>query len=90
MWPLRRRLPLLSLIHIWQVRLEPYLKPEFFVQGLGGRSRDEVMEQLYCRLAERELINAEMDWHKAFRANEIGNGIVHIQDLGRILCKAGC
>lgn len=73
-----------------QIQIEQYLKPEFGVFGLEGRSRDEVMEHLYCYLKERRLIAAELDWKLAFRANEVGNGIAHIQDLGRILKRAGC
>lgn len=73
-----------------QIQIEQYLKPEFGVFGLEGKSRDEVMENLYRCLKERGLIAAELDWKYAFRANEVGNGIAHIQDLGRILKRAGC
>ena len=48
------------------------------------------MENLYRCLAARGLIATELDWKNAFRANEVGNGIAHIQDLGRILKNAGC
>ena len=73
-----------------QVQIEQYLKPEFGIFGLEGRNRDEVMENLYRCLAGRGLIATELDWKNAFRANEVGNGIAHIQDLGRILKNAGC
>lgn len=73
-----------------QVQIEQYLKPEFGIFGLEGKSREEVMENLYCCLAARGLIATELDWKNAFRANEVGNGIAHIQDLGRILKNAGC
>lgn len=73
-----------------QLRIDQYLKPEFAVFGLEGRNREAVMENLYLRLSERGLIAAQIDWKSAFRANEVGNKIVHIQDLGRILGKAGC
>ena len=48
------------------------------------------MENLYRCLAARGLIATELDWKNAFRANGVGNGIAHIQDLGRILKNAGC
>lgn len=73
-----------------QIQIEEYLKPEFAIFGLEGKNRDEVMEHLYRRLAGRGLIGTELDWKNAFRANEVGNGIAHIQDLGRILKNAGC
>lgn len=73
-----------------QLNIQQYLRPEFGFFGLEGKNRNEIMENFYGCLATRGLIATELDWNNAFRANEVGNGIAHIQDLGRILKKAGC
>lgn len=73
-----------------QLQIEQYLKPEFGIFGLEGKNREQAMENMYGILAGRGLIATELDWKNAFRANEVGNGIAHIQDLGRILKNAGC
>lgn len=73
-----------------ELRIDRYLQPDYCVFGLEGQNRDKVMENLYATLLDRGLINTELDWKSAFRANEVGNGIGHIQDLGRILKNAGC
>lgn len=73
-----------------EIQILQYLRPEFGIFGLEGKNREEVMENLYRCLSGRDLIATALDWKNAFRANEVGNGIAHIQDLGRILKKAGC
>lgn len=80
----------IAMFKLEQIQIDQYLKPEFGIFGLEGKNREEVMEGLYRCLEQRGLIASELGWEHAFRANEVGNGIAHIQDLGRIVKRAGC
>ena len=77
-------------IHLKQINFDLFFKPEYFIGGLGGHTKDEVMVNLYELFLKKGLINKMPDRSQNFKTDELGNGIVHMQDLFRIVRKTMC
>lgn len=64
-----------------------FCKEEFCTFNLDGTTKEEVMDNFYQELKKKELIKDVPDKYVELQDNEIGNGIVHLQDSYRIIKK---
>lgn len=70
--------------------LTRYFKEDFFVINLQGSTKVEVMNNLYSLFKKKEYIKNMPDENSKFKDDELGNGIVHLQDDYRIVRKEMC
>ncbi|WP_040215056.1 BglG family transcription antiterminator [Clostridium polynesiense] len=82
---IRKALKDLSVIDI---DFNKYFKEENCCFSFPGNNKDEVIKNLYKKLLELGYIEHLPEKEDYFANNEIGNGIVHFQDLHRI-CRKG-
>lgn len=72
------------------LQLDIFLKEEYCFFGLDGENKDEVEQNFYQNLYDKNLIQQlPKEYNKCFD-DELGNGIVHFQDGYRIVRKNMC
>ena len=69
--------------------LEKYIKPEYFYFDIQGDTNELIMENIYQWFIENEYINT-MTNDDQFEVVELGNTILHLQDLHRIVRQELC
>lgn len=67
-----------------------YFKEKYSVFDLPGQTKEEVLKNLYQLFYSRKYINRMPDKNTYFKDDELGNGIVHFQDLHRIVREEMC
>lgn len=67
-----------------------YFNEEYSVFMLAGTTKEEVLKNFYQLFYEREYIKRIPKEDSQFKDDELGNGIVHFQDLYRIVRKEMC
>lgn len=67
-----------------------YFKPEYSLFDLGGITKEEVIKNFYQVFYERAYLKRIPKEEDQFKDDELGNGIVHFQDLHRICRKEMC
>lgn len=72
------------------LNFQQYFKEEFSIFDFPGTTKEEVLKNFYQFFYEREYIKRIPDENSEFKDDELGNGIVHFQDLYRILRKEMC
>lgn len=72
------------------IELQKYFREEFSTFDLPGNTKEDVLKNLYQCFYERAYIKRLPDENNQFKDDELGNGIVHFQDLYRILRKEMC
>lgn len=77
-------------IDLYGLDVDHYFKPDFFVTGLGGKSRSEILAKIYGKLKSLGIIEKDQERKMPFVSHEIGNKTVHLQDLHKILRKEVC
>ncbi|MBB6696518.1 BglG family transcription antiterminator [Clostridium algidicarnis] len=75
-------------IQVNNLNFEKYFKEEYSCFNLEGSTKEDVLENLYEKFIQLKFIDKLPDKDDNFAYNEIGNGIVHFQDLYRI-CRNG-
>lgn len=80
----------LNKIRYRKIDINKYIKPEFCYFGLSGETRDEVLDNFYKILVEKEIIREEPKSYNEFIYDELGNMTVHLQDSYRIVRKDVC
>lgn len=78
----------LNKIKVNNLDFKKYFKEEYSCFNLDGNTKEEVLENLHKKFIELKFIDKLPEKNKSFVSNEIGNGIVHFQDLFRI-CRNG-
>lgn len=72
------------------LQFNKYFKEEFSSFNLSGSTKEEVLLNFYRLLNERGHLKKIPDTCDLFKDNELGNGIVHFQDLYRICRSEMC
>lgn len=67
--------------------LSTFCKEEFCTFELDGTTKDEVMKNFYQVIKRKELIKEIPEKNIKLLDDELGNGIVHLQDTYRIIRK---
>ncbi|MFV0255420.1 MAG: BglG family transcription antiterminator [Erysipelotrichaceae bacterium] len=67
-----------------------YFKKEFFRTNIYGTTKDEVLFNLYNELHDSGYLKCNVDSDNAFKSDELGNGVVHLQDSYRLLRQRMC
>lgn len=67
-----------------------YFKEKFSYFDIEGDTKEEVLHNFYLFMKQNGIVEVDIREDNAFRTNEIGNGIVHFQDLYRICRKGFC
>ncbi|MEG0409298.1 MAG: PRD domain-containing protein, partial [Bacilli bacterium] len=57
---------------------------------MEGTTKEEVLQNLYKLLYTKDLLKSIPDETNGFKSDELGNGIVHFQDIYRLLRKSLC
>ena len=81
---------ILNKIRYRSIDINKYIKPEFCYFDLGGETRDEVLDNFYKILVEKEIIREAPKSYNEFIYDELGNMTVHLQDSYRIVRKNLC
>ena len=81
---------ILHRLDFYTLDIEKYFKPECFIRGISGDSRTEVLSNIYDKLYELGIIEQTQIQKLPFVSHEIGNKVVHIQDLYKFLRKEVC
>lgn len=71
-------------------RLSKYFQPENICIDLKGNSKEEVLDNLYQYLIDHDMLRKMPGNEQKLKEDELGNGIVHLQDLYRFLRKEMC
>lgn len=69
---------------------ENYFKKEYCFFNMLGTTKEDVLQNLYHLFYKRGYINDIPQYNQRFKDDELGNGIVHFQDLYRIIRKEMC
>ncbi len=67
-----------------------YFKEEYCSFNLEGETKEMVLKKLYGELKRKEIIKEIPQEYNQFTDDELGNGIVHLQDSYRIVRKSLC
>lgn len=68
-----------------------YFKEEYCIFDLGGTTKEDVLKNMYLLFQEREYLkHLPYEEDNLFKDDELGNSIVHFQDLHRILRREMC
>lgn len=67
-----------------------YFKEKYFISDLTGQTKEEVLKNLYRLFYAQKYVNKIPDKNTYFKDDELGNGIVHFQDLHRIIREEMC
>ena len=71
-------------------RLSKYFQSENVCIDLEGDSKEAVLHNLYEYMLQHDMIRKIPSEEQQLRDDELGNGIVHLQDLYRIIRKEMC
>lgn len=77
-------------LDLYSLDVNKYFKPDTFLMGIPGDSRTEVLSNIYTRLYDMKIIEQPQSRKLPFVSHEIGNRVVHIQDLYKYLRKEVC
>lgn len=80
----------LNQLQFKNIDIDKYFKKEYSFFDLAGTIKEEVLKNLYQLFYERTYIKHLPTEDNLFKADELGNGIVHFQDLYRILRREMC
>jgi len=81
---------ILRRIDLYALDIEKYFGPEHFVVGISGNTRSEILAGIYEKLMDLGVIERKQDRKVPFVSHEIGNKVVHLQDLYKYLRKDIC
>src|SRR5699024_2123038 len=70
--------------------VDKYFKPEHMNFELEGDSQQEILQQVVVDLKKQNIIEQDVNVEVPFVSHEIGNNIVHLQDLQKICRKPVC
>jgi len=71
-------------IKVDEIKIEKYFKPEYFVANLKGHTKKEIYENIIDFFREEKIIVDDIEQTEPFVAQEIGNEMLHLQDLYKI------
>jgi transcriptional antiterminator len=77
-------------IDLYALDIDNYFRPEYFVVGVKGDSRTIILAEIYAKLVNLGMIEQRQDRKTPFISHEIGNKVVHLQDLYKLLRKDVC
>lgn len=80
----------LNVLQYRRLDFQSYFKPEFCLFDFPGSSKEEVLDNFYNILYQRNYIKRKPELQDQFKYNELGKGIVHFQDLHRIARQEMC
>ncbi|WP_342508615.1 BglG family transcription antiterminator [Sporosarcina sp. FSL K6-2383] len=75
---------------LYKLNIENYFQPQFSDFYLEGKDKESVLSNLVKKLQSLDIIKSEVQMDMPFVAHEIGNNIVHLQDLYKICRKSFC
>lgn len=81
---------LLRKIDLYALDIDKYFGPERFLVGISGDTRSEILANIYGKLMELGMIERDQDRKVPFVSHEIGNKVVHLQDLYKFVRKDIC
>lgn len=73
-------------IEVEEVNLDKYFKEGYFITSLKGNTKEEVYQNILTILNEKEILRGKIQENPPFISQEIGNDMVHLQDLYKY-CK---
>jgi len=71
-------------IKVNEIKIEKYFKPEYFITHLKGETKTEIYNNIIQLLQEESIITEGVKQTEPFVAQEVGNEILHLQDLYKI------
>lgn len=71
-------------IQVDEIQIDKYFKPEYFISNLKGKTKKEIYNNIVQLLRDENIIENKIDMNEPFVAQEVGNEIVHLQDLYKI------
>ena len=77
-------------IDLYALDIDDYFSPEYFVVGVKGDTRTIILAEIYAKLVHLGMIEKSQDRKIPFISHEIGNKVVHLQDLYKLLRKDVC
>lgn len=80
----------LNQLRYQNLEFDKYFKKEYSVFHLAGTTKEEVLKNFYQLFYERNYLKRIPEEDSQFKDDELGNGIVHFQDLHRIVRKEMC
>jgi transcriptional antiterminator len=80
----------ISKLDLYKLTVGDYFKPQFSDFNLEGNDKQSILQNIVKKLRSLEIIEQEVDLDIPFVAHELGNKIVHLQDLYKICRKPFC
>ncbi|MFM1654964.1 BglG family transcription antiterminator [Brevibacillus sp. B_LB10_24] len=77
-------------LDFYKLNMERYFQPQYSAFQLEGDHKESILRHLVEKLRELEIIDSDVQMEMPFVAHEIGNNIVHLQDLYKICRKPFC
>lgn len=71
-------------IQIEEVKIDKYVKQEYFISNLKGKTKEDIYQNIVSILKVNKIITEDIDNQEPFVAQEVGNEILHLQDLYKI------
>lgn len=87
---IRKVQELLRKIDLYALDIQKYFGPERFLVGISGNTRSEILASIYGKLMDLGMIERDQDRKVPFVSHEIGNKVVHLQDLYKFVRKDIC
>ncbi|MEH7385800.1 BglG family transcription antiterminator [Bacillus sp. JJ1521] len=81
---------LINKLEIHHLDINKYFKPEFSNFQLAGETKESILQNIVADLKRLNIIEPHTAVDTPFISHEIGNNIVHLQDLHKICRKPVC
>lgn len=75
---------------LYNLNLDKYFNEKYMLFNLKGKSRQEILSNIYNALIEMDIAHKKNVNAEPFVSHEMGNGIVHLQDLYKLCHKSVC
>lgn len=75
---------------LYNLDLDKYFNEKYIIYDLEGESRKEILNNIYNAMIQLNLAGKKKLNDRPFVSHEIGNGIVHLQDLYKLCHKSVC
>lgn len=77
-------------VDLYAMNTNKYFRPEYFVAGISGDSKTDILKNIFDKLVELGITEQSDYRENPFVSNEIGNKVVHLQDLYKLCRKDVC
>ncbi|MBS4206561.1 PRD domain-containing protein [Bacillus sp. FJAT-50079] len=77
-------------IDLYKLDIDTYFQPQYSDFYLEGKDKESVLHNLMKKLQSLDIIDPDVQMDVPFVAHEIGNNILHLQDLYKICHKPFC